>query len=89
MGWGCPAVLSKHLEVTSTHLEGQPCLVQLVLNLGTSLQIPPRRMDSKLRGDRLLSVGFRTLFLDCNFSYLDNGSSLSRFHLSSEITNRS
>lgn len=53
---GCPTVLSKHLEVTSTHLE-----------------------DSKLKGDRLLSVGFRTLFLDCSLSYLDHGSSLFMF----------
>lgn len=50
MGLGCPTVLSKHLEVTSTHLEDQPCLVQLILSLVVSQQIPPRRMGFSFPG---------------------------------------
>lgn len=37
-----------------------------------SLQIPHQRMgfswDTKMKGDRLLSVGFKPLFLDCIIS---------------------
>lgn len=56
----------------SIDLEDQPCLLQLALSLVASLQIPHRRMgfswDTKLKGDRLLSVYFKFLFLDCIIS---------------------